>query len=445
MKPPILLKRFLPLAHLAWAVLGLTSFAIFSIGLIAVYQGLQLPCDLRSPADPSFCIYEQQGLEELGLSKAFHAAFTAVGVLIELLPWFIVGLLIYWRRSRDPFAFLFSLLLVLWGVFSFDFAITQWAVASVPALGPVARGLTFLEDVLLLLWLFFPDGRMAHRWVPVVGLLWIPYSFIGNFFPGSPLSFERLTAPWPQVVNILISSILLISAIHRYRKSSSLAQRQQIKWVVVGAAAFAVMFVLTQIIYLFTTPGRSEILTRLIHSPFYYSASAFFAASIAFSILRYRLWEIDVIIRRTLVYGGLTLILALIYFSSVIVLQSLFATQTGHRSPVAIVLSTLAIAALFTPLRRRIQEAIDHRFYRRRYDAAQTLAAFGLLVREEVDLDRLADHLLSVVEETLQPEHLSLWVTPPRPTSQPLAAAGLPQSLLDHPTQDAPGSSTPGV
>jgi hypothetical protein len=140
-----------------------------------------------------------------------------------------------------------------------------------------------------------------------------------------------------------------------------------------------------------------------------------FPVSVVFSILRYRLWDIDIIINRALVYGLLTGTLALVYFGSVVLLQSLFRFFTGQGSQLTVVASTLAIAALFNPLRRGIQDIIDHRFYRRKYDAEQVLAQFvATTVRDEVDLDNLAESLLTVVEETMLPAHVSLWLAEPQ-------------------------------
>ena len=137
--------------------------------------------------------------------------------------------------------------------------------------------------------------------------------------------------------------------------------------------------------------------------------------SIGFSILRYRLYDIDVLINRTLVYGSLTALLALLYFGLIFALQSLFQGMFHQNNALAIVVSTLVIAALFQPLRHRIQAIIDRRFYRRKYDAAKTVAAFSATLRNEVDLNQLREHLLTVVQETMQPSHVSLWLPPTKP------------------------------
>jgi hypothetical protein len=128
------------------------------------------------------------------------------------------------------------------------------------------------------------------------------------------------------------------------------------------------------------------------------------------AIMRYRLYEIDLLINRTLVYGSLTAVLVALYFVGIVVLQRLFVALTGERSTLAVVVSTLAIAALFTSLRRRIQSFIDRRFYRRKYDARKTLQAFSVTLRDETDLDALSDDLVGVVRETMQPAHVSVWL-----------------------------------
>jgi hypothetical protein len=161
-------------------------------------------------------------------------------------------------------------------------------------------------------------------------------------------------------------------------------------------------------------PGASRVIYNMITVPIFRGLPFILVpVSFALAILRYRLWDIDVLIRRTLVYGLLTGSLALVYFGSVVLLQGVVDTFLGGSSPAVTVISTLAVAALFTPLRRRIQDFIDRRFYRHKYNAEQVLSAFSQTLRDEVDLDRLSGSILGVVEETMQPAHLSLWVKEP--------------------------------
>jgi hypothetical protein len=132
--------------------------------------------------------------------------------------------------------------------------------------------------------------------------------------------------------------------------------------------------------------------------------------AITISILFYRLWDIDVIVRKTLVYTVLSGLLALVYFGMVVLLQSVFDSVTGQQSPIAIVISTLLIAALFAPLRRRVQDVIDRRFYRKKYNAQQVLAQFAITARDETDMDKLTAELVRVIQETMQPEQVSVWL-----------------------------------
>jgi hypothetical protein len=273
--------------------------------------------------------------------------------------------------------------------------------------------------------LLFPTGRLAsRRWRPVavfavlvyvalpVGYALLPGPLI--VFPSveNPLGREGaageivsgVDAALAWMVFALTSMISLVSLVLRFRRSRG-EERQQIKWVAYAAALIAT--------YLLVESFFNEILDPI--SPI---LSAFFFGSlwvaIAVSILKYRLYNIDLLINRTLVYGALTATLALVYFGGVAATQAIFRMLTGQQEQpqLAIVVSTLVIAALFTPLRRRIQAFIDRRFYRRKYDAAKTLEAFSAKLRDETDLDALSDDLVGVVRETMQPAHVSLWLRP---------------------------------
>jgi len=214
----------------------------------------------------------------------------------------------------------------------------------------------------------------------------------------------REIAAMAQVANIIVALALLVvllglwSQITRFRRGSSL-ERQQIKW-----AIFALLI----------WSGALPLAVLPLDIPF--SSIAFIAPiiplGIAIPILRYRLYDIDIIINRTLVYGLLTAALAGVYYLSVVALEQVVRAVTGGQSPLAIVASTLMIAALFFPLRRRIQDFIDRRFYRRKYDAARILARFAATSRANADLDSLRAEMLAVVEQTMQPRSAALWLKP---------------------------------
>ena len=203
--------------------------------------------------------------------------------------------------------------------------------------------------------------------------------------------------------------VTVYAQIYRYRRVSTPAQRQQTRWVVFGIVAalggLCVLIVLDLII-------PSGVLSSLLGSTVLFLLASLIPLSIGIAILRYQLFDIDVIINRTLVYGLLSAILASVYFGGVVASQAFFRAVTGQEQQpqLAIVVSTLAIAALFNPLRRRIQSFIDRRFYRRKYDAAKTLEAFSASLRDETDLEQLSQELLSVVQATMQPEHATLWL-----------------------------------
>jgi hypothetical protein len=206
--------------------------------------------------------------------------------------------------------------------------------------------------------------------------------------------------------------------IYRYFKTSSPVERQQTKWVVFGFSVMAAGILIYFIYKFIANPatvlaGSEPIWREYILDDFYFDLVALaLPLSIGLSILRYRLWDIDVIIRKTLVYGILTAALALVFFGGVTLLQSLFQAVSGQQSAISIVVSTLAIAALFNPLRRRVQNFIDRRFFRKKYDAERAMAQFSIAARSETDIEQMSAELMSVVQETMQPEKVSLWLKP---------------------------------
>ena len=266
---------------------------------------------------------------------------------------------------------------------------------------------------LVSLFFVFPNGRFVPRWTRLVAVL-VGADLLVASFATDGLIFSTPGAMQGSLYVAFVGGlgVGVIAQIHRYRRVSSPLQRQQTKLVVLGLGVlFGVVLLWSVFFELFPpAPGPVRLYIYLVGGGVLYMATLLFPISLAIAILRYRLWDIDTLINRTLVYGLVTAMLSAGYFASVVALQAVFRTFAGGESTIAPVVSTLAIAALFQPARRRVQRLVDRRFYRRRYNAASTLASFSVRARDEVELERLSTALVDAVTETMQPAHASLWL-----------------------------------
>jgi uncharacterized membrane protein YhdT len=345
-----------------------------------------------------------------------------------------VGALIASRHPENPVGWLLCLygFVISLSYFSAEYAI--YALLAQPDSLPAGEAMAWVFSWMLplvigfstLSYLLFPTGRLpSRRWR---GAVWLTVAFIvvgvllGAFSSGplsdlgpiqNPLGIVSLADIYSAILYTTFSVLLVavISSVFVRLRRAGGVEHQQIKWFAYAVAANAIAVVVAYVI-----PG-------LIETPLWFERVGFalnnivipaIPIAIGIAILRYRLYDIDLLINRTLVYGSLTLMLALVYFGGVTATQAVFTALTGQEQQpqLAIVISTLVIAALFTPLRRRIQSFIDRRFYRRKYDAAKTLEAFSAKLRDETDLDAVSDDLVGVVRETMQPAHVSLWLRP---------------------------------
>ena len=382
-----------PLAWCVWAV----SAACAVLGLLFMY--------LNGSLAPFFG-------ESLGVDAAVAVTYPAVGAVIVS------------RRPENTVGWLFCIVGLLLGLTVFCGEYAKYALLTHPVALPAGVAAAWVGtwawvpgaalNVTFLL-LLFPDGRLpSPRWWPVAwvaGGLTVVGSFVIAVLPwdelnvgvpaGNPFEISGILAFEDEIRALVIvlgaAAVLLsvLSLIVRFRRARG-AGRQQIKWFAYVGGLFA-LTVLVPI----PAVANLQVLTV-----------TFLPVAIGVAILRYGLYDIDALINRTLVYGALTASLALVYLGSVATLQYAFRTLTGGGSQLVIVASTLTIAALFGPLRRRIQAVIDRRFYRRKYDAAKTLETFSVRLRDAADPGRLEADLLTVVRETVQPEHVSLWMRP---------------------------------
>jgi hypothetical protein len=397
--------------RVVWVAVATLTVGVFVSGLPSEFARLRTPCDGAKSCAwlPRLTAENARQLGELGLSADFFAAyFIAIEVVFTVMS-FAIGALIIWRRPEDRMALVVSLTLITFGATFF----LPYPLLDLPLLWKLSAETTsFVGSALLILFLYlFPDGRFVPRWTRLLVAVciagFVPISF---FYDSVFFVFE-----YP-VVNALLATsfvgVTVFAQVYRYRRVSGPAQRRQTRWVVFGivtALGGACALALLDLIF------PTGVVSSLLGSTALFFFAFLIPLSIGIAILRYRLFDIDILINRTLVYGLLSAILASVYFGGVVASQAVFHAVTGQEQQpqFAVVVSTLAIAGLFNPLRRRLQFFIDRRFYRRKYDAARTLEAFSARLREETDLEQLSAELLSVVRATMQPEQASLWLREP--------------------------------
>jgi hypothetical protein len=395
---------------LAWSLCAL-SLALTALSLLLL---------ALNRSDPNTHIYEYWQVDTL-----VPVSFSIIGAIIAS------------RLPANPLGWLFCAAACLAAVDHFSAEYALYALLAQPTSLPAGEALAWLASWAWILYagcialslLLFPNGRPpSSRWrwlawlsvfLTIAGAVWVAFSpgVIGNL--GSirnPLGIEGLPSGFKPVQTIMLA-LLFVAALStlvvRLRRARGI-ERQQLKWpaftvVVVAGSSFLSDTAISEAIGLRWLEWAGYVI--------FIPALIGFPISIGIAIVRYRLYEIDLIINRSLVYGALSATLALIYFGGVATTQAIFRALTGQQEQpqLAIVISTLLIAALFNPLRRRIQRFIDRRFYRRKYDARKTLEAFSAKLRDETDLDALSDDLVGVVKETMQPSRISLWQRPDTP------------------------------
>lgn len=407
-RPPVVVPRpLLVVVRPLWIVIALAALLVWIVETPYLFHSaLQLhnTSGMVSMRPAAWRL----GLHRLGLSPGVYAAVTVAGLFLMSGSMFVVGLVIFLRRSWEWIALLVSYAFVGLGAGIVD------GYAGGAALRHAHPNLTQPLDIfsaltsasyyaLFLIPLLFPDGRFAPRWVRWIVVVVVVIAV-------APFSLPVWIAGPIQVLGL---GIVLLSPIYRYRRISDPTQREQTKWVIFGLlvsfGAYLSLYLIEAIMPGVSAHPERKVLLSLVGGSIAYLALSFLAMSFAIAILKYRLWDIDVLINRALVYGSLTLTLVALYIGGVILLQSAFSALTGQSSDLAVAVATLGIAALFNPWRHRLQRFIDRRFYRRKYDAARTLATFSARLRDEVNMDQLSASLLSVAHETMQPSSVALW------------------------------------
>ncbi len=389
------------IARAIWLALAVAGTVLYFVGPISQWGTLQTVCRPDSAClpfqlDPTAA----STLARYRISLSGFAVLTGALLVVIWAVWYGLSAIIIIRKPGDRGALLAAFFLAVFPIWE--------ASAWIPS-GPLSSWLTgIFVPMLLIFGLLFPDGRFAPRWTRLLAGLIVLYFVVTSF----PLSFPAVVNDAAEVVFISFFCLVVGAQVYRYRAISTQHERQQTKWASVGLAV-----AILGLAAAWVGPDAAAVPTNngsLFAAAFGdFGIAAIVSAvpiCIGFAVLRGGLWDIDRIISRALSYTILTAALAAVYVGSVIALQALSQLLVGGGSDIAIAVSTLAIAALFRPLRSRVQMSVDRRFYRSRYDAERILAGLGEHLRDQVDLTQLSRDLTLAIQETLHPEHISLWI-----------------------------------
>ena len=392
------------LAHAAWLALVATQLLSFALFLPKYLPLAEHPC----PENCTLTIENARALTRAGIAPATYLSALLVVIVVSTLIATAMAVILVVRRPRDRMALITAAFIVilptsvLINTPPVAVGFSQATAFRLPL--PLDLALAGLQSGIVYgLFFLFPTGRFVPRWSWLLLAVFLVFTTAIGVWPDVQTTS---LAAWPVFFGGAIACMG-----YRYWRVSTPLERQQTKWVLLG---FLLFLLASQAYWLPSfTPLRATVYVPLAYLA-YQLVMPIMLTTFFIAIQRYRLYDIDAIVRRTLLYGLLTGILAAIYLLGVVGAQAIVQALSGHatgESPLAIVATTLLIAALFQPLRRRLQRAIDRHFFRSRYDIQRTVAAFGAALRSgEVDIDHVSAHLVQLVEETVQPEHVSLWL-----------------------------------
>lgn len=395
----------------AWLAITAFTVTVFCLNLPTYYDYLQKICLSVDCHSQQLNAAQALALRALGMSLQGYAGLTILLNFLFAAVFFLTGVLLFIRKSDDWLALFSALTLVTFGLGTFV-SVADILPPEDTLMIAAARTSAYVGNIsIFLFFIIFPNGRFVPRWSVVPWVLFGLIYFFQTFFTNTALDPNRLAPNLTDAAFLGVIAFSIGAQFYRYRYVSLAVERAQTKWVVFGSIFSLIVF-----IALSTAAGldpilNGNILLFLIGNLLYYIVIALIPISIGIAILRSHLWDIDILIRRTATYTLLSAALLVIFFGTVLILQQLFATLTGARqNELVTVLSTLAIAALFVPLRSRFQTAIDRRYNRSRYDAQQVLNEFAETVRDETDLEQLTARLMEVVNQTVQPRTVSVWL-----------------------------------